>query len=163
MRIANGQLGEIDVRSAPALHIPGGLIGFEDHERYYLIDREEFEPFRWLVAADDPQLAFAVVDPDPFLDEPYVVALTEADRTILDLEEGEGVRLLALVSPGERGEPPTLNLKGPIAVASNGIARQILVYSSKAPLRHPTSSAHEPVRRGARGRQGVGVLDRRAA
>lgn len=163
MRIANGQLGEIDVRSAPVLRIAGGLIGFEDHERYYVIDGEGFAPFRWIVSVDDPELAFAVVDPAPFLDEPYEVALTEADRLILDLRSGEDFDLLVLVSPGDRGEPPTLNLKGPIAVTPDGTARQILVYSSRAQLRHPTLKTPERSGTVGRARLPVRPHDRRAA
>lgn len=163
MRIANGQLGEIDVHSVPILKIAGGLIGFEEHELFYVIDREGFAPFRWIVSVEDPDLAFAVVDPARFLDEPYDVVLTEADRATLRLQPGEDVELWALVSPGDRGEPPTLNLKGPIAVTGAGMAHQILVYSARAPLRHPAFQIAERLGAGGRNRPPGRAIDRRAA
>ncbi len=140
MKIRSRQLGEIEVDSGSIVELPEGLVGFENHSRFFLVDWEEYRPFLWLISADDPELSFAVVDPEPFVQEPYAVALNEADRGDLDLDEGDPVQVLVIASPGERPGEITLNLKGPLLLnPRNRVMRQLLVYSNKLPLRLPVA------------------------
>ncbi len=138
MRIKNRNLGEIEVDPESSLHIPEGILGFEDHERFLLVRLPEYEPFLWLVAETDPELAFAVADPAHFLDEPYLITMTEADTERLDLHDGDPLEVYVIAST--EGERPrvTGNLKGPVVVnARNRVAKQLLVYSTKLSVRQP--------------------------
>jgi flagellar assembly factor FliW len=162
MRIENPQLGPIEIGEDAIIRIVGGLIGFEGLERYYLFMTETSDPFLWLLSADDPHVLFAVVDPEPFLREPCDLMLAELDRQALDLHPDDPVEVFTLVSPPERQGRLTMNLKGPLVVnPRNRIAKQLVAYSSKQPLRLPISP---PVGTGSGvGRTVVRIIDRRAA
>ncbi len=163
MKIRNDQLGELDIEEDSIIEMPEGLVGFENQNRFYLIRREEYLPFLWMVSVSDPNLCFAVVDPDPFVTEPYTVVLNEAERAELDLREGDPVHVLVIASPGDAPGEVTLNLKGPLLLnPRNRVMRQLLVYSSRLPLRHPVDGAVWDARSSAR-RTTVRIMGKRAA
>jgi flagellar assembly factor FliW len=141
MKIRSRQLGEIEVDAGSIVELPEGLVGYQDQNRFFLVEREEYRPFFWLISSDNSEFCFAVVDPEPFVHEPYAVVLNEADRGDLDLNEGDPVQVLVIASPGERPGQITLNLKGPLLLnPRNRVMRQLLVYSNKLPLRLPVES-----------------------
>jgi flagellar assembly factor FliW len=164
LKIRNESLGEIEVDPESVLHAPEGLVGFEDETRFYLIRRDEYLPFLWLVSARDPDVAFAIVDPEPFLAEPYGVILNEADRGDLDLREGDPVQVFVIVSPADPPEKVTLNLKGPLLLnPRNRVIRQLLFYSSRLPLRMPIGPAAGRTQIQARRHTTVSIVGRKAA
>lgn len=164
MKIRNRQLGDVEVGPGSIVDVPEGLVGFEDQKRFCLIDRGEDRPFFWLVSVDEPELCFAVVDPEPFIEGPYEVVLNEADRTDLGLDEGDSVQVLVIASPGERSGQVTLNLKGPLVLnPRNRLMRQLLVYSNKLPLRYPIDAAILTENRHASRFTTVRVVGKRAA
>jgi len=164
MKIQSRQLGEIEIDEESIVKLPEGLVGFEDQKRFFLIRRDEYLPFHWLISAQDPDVGFAVVDPEIFLSEPYTVVLNEADRGDLDLQEGDPVHVLVIASPAENPGQITLNLKGPLLLnPRNRVIRQLLVYSSKLPLRQPIDTAAYWNPRVSEHRTQVRILGRKAA
>ena len=127
------------------LHLPEGLLGFEDHQRYTLLSLEEYLPFRWLVSATDPDLAFVVASPEYFIEEPYPLTLGGSDAELLDLHPSDALEVYVIVSPADGGRGVTGDLKGPLVVNSRTrLAKQVLLYSSRLsvrqPLRHPAGA-----------------------
>ncbi len=162
MRIENPQLGVVEIGEEAFIRIAGGLIGFEGLERFALFGTEASDPFLWLLSLEEPDLLFAVVDPEPFLREAYDLALAETDRQLLDLHPDDPVEVLALVSPAERQGRVTINLKGPLIInPRNRTAKQLVAYSAKQPLRLPVSPPG--VTGSIVGRTVVRITDRRAA
>lgn len=162
MRIENRQLGVIEVGQDALIRVVGGLIGFEGLERFALFGSEMSDPFLWLLSVDEPDLLFSVVDPEPFLREEYDLMLPEGDREALALSPEDHVEVYALVSPPERQGRITINLKGPLIVnPRTKLAKQLVAYSAKQPLRLPIAPS---VSIGPRaGRTTVRIMDRRAA
>ena len=164
MRIRSMHLGEIEGREEDVLHIPEGVIGFEGRQDFLRVDDPEIWPFVWLVATEDPDLAFAVTDPAHILHEPYELTIGEPEREALDLQESDCVEVLLLLSPTEAPGRFTANLKGPLVVnLRNRRAKQLLLYSARLPLRHPVRRC-DPARWGSEGgRAIVRMAGRRAA
>jgi len=59
------RLGEVVVRPQEIIHFPAGILPFTAVKRFVLISRSDQAPFVWLVAADEPELAFVVVGHSP--------------------------------------------------------------------------------------------------
>jgi flagellar assembly factor FliW len=164
MRIHCRQLGEIESACPSVVHLPEGLIGYEEHRRFYLLSLEDYLPFRWLVSTADHDLAFAVADPGYFIDESYPLTLGGSDAELLDLRATDSIEVYALLSQGEGGRGITANLKGPLVINSRTrFAKQILLYSSGLSVRqplHPVPWAEDGMRTG---RTVVRIAGRRVA
>jgi flagellar assembly factor FliW len=113
-----------------------GLLGFESLTRFTLIDDEAIHPYRILQAVDDSWVGFTVIDPHLFLTD-YSFTVTEADRAALELEDGEGMMVLAIVVVSEDPVEVTANLLAPLVINLRaGLGRQIVLQSSTYSVRH---------------------------
>jgi len=138
MILRSKSLGEIEVRDDAAIHLPDGLLGFEDLRKFVFLDVEEFRPFLWLISTDEPEIGFAVADPRYFYAGSYEIPLSEADRDILDCEPNDRLSVFVLVSVPESGGKITANLKGPVVMnARNRLAKQVVVYNPAFAVRQP--------------------------
>jgi len=131
------QWGELKIADDQVIQMPDGLLGFEDLHRFAFLDVEEFRPFTWFVSLDDPELSFAVADPQCFHAAPYPISLSEADENMLDLEPGDPIAVFVITAVGAQGQV-TGNLKGPIVLNTrNRLAKQIVTYGSSLSIRQP--------------------------
>jgi len=138
MKVRSRQFGQIKVAEDDLIRLAGGLVGFEDVEEFVLVRSEEYDPFAWLIAANDSDLEFAVADPDLFIIEPYQLGLGEVDQDLLDWEEEDPIEVFLLVSPCAVGRTLTANLKAPLVVNwRTHLGRQLVLYSSRFSARQP--------------------------
>lgn len=135
MKVETSRFGDLEVAQEDSIDFPKGLFGFEDVNRYVLLDHREGSPFKWLQAIGRPELAFVVMD--PFLIRPgYRFDLSEEDSAAL--QHSRGVRLLVLVIVGipEDPEEMTANLKGPVLInCDKGLGRQVILAGDEYPAR----------------------------
>jgi flagellar assembly factor FliW len=145
MILQSRSLGEIEVKDDAVLYFPDGLLGFEDLKRYILVEVEEFRPFYWLVSVEEPEIGFAISDPQFFHHTPYEVTLSEADRDVLDLQAGDRISVLVIVSIAEGGRRISANLKGPVVLNTrNRLGKQVVVYSPSYSVRQGILAMEEP-------------------
>lgn len=147
MILRSNTIGEIEVQDDAVLFFPDGLVGFSELNHYILADVEEFRPFLWLLSVDEPDIGFAIADPQLFYNDRYEVTLSEADRDVLDLQPGDTVSIFVIVSISEGGKRITANLKGPVVLnARNRLCKQLVVYSPAYSIRQNVLSLeHERV------------------
>lgn len=133
------------VGSETVIHLPSGLLGFEQVKRYVLSSVPGEEPFYWFRDQNDPSLAFLVVS--PFEVHPgYEPDIPAEDVRYLGLETPEDALLLNIVTLRPRGRS-TVNLKGPLVINRLSlIGKQVVLanatdYSVQHPL--PTESPSE--------------------
>ena len=119
------------------LHLPFGLLGFEQIKQYQLISNSEEAPFGWLQVLNDPSLAFLVVSPFDVLTT-YAPDIAAEDAQSIGLEKPEDAQLLNIVTL-RTGAPSTVNLKGPIVVNRHTlVAKQVIpANAAEYSLRHP--------------------------
>lgn len=131
-------------RSETVIHLPSGLLGFEQVKRYVLSSVPGEEPFQWLKDESNPSLAFIVISPFEILPH-YSPDLPAEDVNYLELESPEDALLLNIVTL-RRGGRATVNLKGPIVINRFSlIGKQVILanaadYSVQHPL--PTVQPH---------------------
>ena len=122
------------------VHLPLGLLGFEQSKKFRLVRDPAEAPFEWLLSVDDPSLGFLVIS--PFIVVPsYQPDIDPQDAEFLQLGNGDDVLVLCTVTLSSNGVA-TLNLKGPIMfnrhtmVGKQVVPRNATEYSTRYPLAH---------------------------
>ncbi|SIO39206.1 flagellar assembly protein FliW [Halodesulfovibrio marinisediminis] len=110
------RIGTQSISMDKVIEFPRGLLGFEDHHSFTLLQLRDASPFLVLQSMDAPNLGFLVADPYSFIDD-YPVIINSADEETLQVEDPADVAVLVTVTiPHGRPENTALNLSGPILV-----------------------------------------------
>jgi flagellar assembly factor FliW len=156
MILHSKSLGRLEVDDGSLLYCTDGLVGFEEYKQYYLAEVPEYGPFLWLMSVEEPDLGFAVADPQLFFADRYEVNLGDCDRDALDLQAGDTVSIFVIVSIMDGGRRITANLKGPVVLNTrNRICRQVVIYNPAYATRQPLlvpGDVQIPFAESARGR-----------
>jgi flagellar assembly factor FliW len=149
-------LGRLEVDDGSLLYCADGLVGFEEYQRFYFAEVPEYRPFLWLMSAEEPDLGFAVADPQLFFPGRYEVSLGDGERDGLDLQPGDTISIFVIVSISDSGRRITANLKGPVILNTrNRMCRQVVIYNPAYSMRQPLLVPGEeriPFAESARGR-----------
>lgn len=138
MKIQSTRFGTIEVREDRILRLKGGILGFNQNEKYALVDDQEDpnHPFRWLISIDDPEIGFLVTDPGIFFKD-YAFDLAEADKAELAIISAEDVIVLTLLTVPKDPKQITANLAGPIVINANTLqGKQLVLYSTTYATKH---------------------------
>ncbi|MCL2192903.1 MAG: flagellar assembly protein FliW [Treponema sp.] len=135
MKIATKAYGLIDVDERQKLVFPRGLIGFEKHTDYLLLDSER-QPFYWLQSMDMEQVAFVLVS--PFLFRPdYEVNISNEELAEIGIRSPEKALILSIVTIPPDGSPITANLQGPLVINRDSrTGNQAVLSDSRWKTRH---------------------------
>ena len=130
------ELESVTVKTENVIHMPGGLLGFENVKRLVLLTDPEEAPFSWLQVIGDSSLAFLVAPPFEAVPE-YQPELSDEDVAYLDLKKPEDALIYNIVTL--RGEQATINLKGPIVINRFTLRGKqvVLQNASRWSVRHP--------------------------
>lgn len=136
--VASELLGALHVAPDAVIEFAGGLLGFPECHRFALVPAGR-EGLFWLQSLDYSALTFLLADPFPHVAD-YGVELGAADRVELQARSAADVAVLCIVTlPRTKDEPPTMNLRGPLAVnVAARAGRQLVLedprWGMKAPL-----------------------------
>ncbi|MDR2726924.1 MAG: flagellar assembly protein FliW [Deltaproteobacteria bacterium] len=110
------RLGRHTIDPGKIIHFPRGLIGFEAHHDFTLLQIRPGSPFLLLQSMDDPQIGLLVADPYSFIPE-YNLRVSSAEQAMLGIEHSGQVAILVTAGiPHGKPELATLNLTGPILI-----------------------------------------------
>lgn len=138
MKIATRQFGELEFSEDMLIHFPKGMIGFEKCRRFLIVNDEDYEPFRWLIAVDEEEIGFPVLNPflvtqnyDKELPHRLVKRLLNHDQAI---------DMFCVVTLNGEGGKVTINLKSPIVIDyDEKRGEQLILSSDDVPVAHPIS------------------------
>ena len=131
------------------IEFPAGLPGFEQENRFLLIETEGSLPLKFLQSATSPQLSF-VCAPLSLVLAKYEAMLPRSDRDLLAMPpEGvapgtvlEWLAILCFARP----DAPTANLLGPLVIRRDvGLGVQSIREDSRYSARQPLFAAAPPV------------------
>jgi flagellar assembly factor FliW len=135
MKLKTKPYGEIEVNEQQKVHLPEGIIGFEDIHDYYLLDSKE-GPFYWLQAAEFPELAFLLINPKLFKED-YKLSVKESDLKSMNLESKNDLLDFAIVTVPEDPAKISANLMGPIVVnRKTRVAKQVISENDEHSIKH---------------------------
>lgn len=126
----------IEVSEEQIFAFEPSLGGFESLRRYALIPEAD-SPVEWLQSIDDPDVAFALLE--PFLFQPdYAFELDDADSEALGMVEAQDALVRCILTLHEDPSKITANMVAPLVLCRRThLARQVIVEDSHYPLRFP--------------------------
>ncbi len=137
MLIKTKHFGEIEVDQEKILVFEEGLPGFENVKKFVLLDTDDPEsPFKWLQSIDNPELAFAIVNPF-MICRSYDFEIDDNAVEALGIRKAEDVVVYSIVVVPEDISKMTMNLKAPLIInARNNKGMQIVLDTDKYGVRH---------------------------
>ncbi len=130
--IESRRFGRIEAPSSNVIEFDG-LPGFPRAHRFVLLEHDRESLFRWLVCADEPDLAFVVTDPRQFFPE-YAPALPPAMASAARPDPDPDLALLAIADV--RAGEVHLNLAAPLVIdLERRRATQVILEGSDYPIR----------------------------
>ena len=113
VHVASSRFGELDVPGDRVLHFPQGLIGFPRARRFVILDHRPGSPFKWMLCLEEPDVAFAVVEPATLVPE-YEPPLELAARTLGVAPADVALFVIVTIPPDPTAM--TVNLMAPVVV-----------------------------------------------
>jgi len=134
---ATAELETPEIAGEKVIHLPQGIMGFEEFKEYALFDNPNEFPFVWLRAVAQPALAFLLVAPDYFIDD-YCPDVSVQDTQSIGLRNPTDAVIYNIVTLHPDGSA-TANLKGPIVLNRFNLQGKQVVPDNvtEFPLRHP--------------------------
>ena len=122
-----------------------GILGFPSIKRYLIIKNKKDHPFLWLQAAEDPDLAFFVVDP-LILKPHYQPNFTPLDLQGLEIDDTKSIRLLSIITvPQDNPLKLSANLTAPLVINHRlRRGKQIVLNDSTYHIREPIIKRETP-------------------
>lgn len=129
--------GEIEINEEQIIIFEEGIPSFENIHRYSIISTpEQDSPFFWLQCIDQPELAFALVNPF-LIKKDYDFELTQDNLDKLDIKSESEIAVYAIVVIPEDITKASMNLRAPIIVNSRTKkAAQIIIDISRYDIKN---------------------------
>jgi flagellar assembly factor FliW len=123
---------------------PQGLIGFEEHTSFALLEVKGGYPLKFLQSVKDPGVSFSCMDA-ACVKVDYEVPLTPEHAQALALHAPEDAMVLLIVAvPGDDPRQTTANLAGPLVInVRTRTGRQVVLDASVYPLQYKVFAARE--------------------
>lgn len=134
MEVHTSRFGMVDIAEERVITFPKGLLGFQQYQRYCLLQPNDDACFLWLQCLDEPTLAFVVTEPTQFFPD-YAVPVRPEQMDELKLSHVEESQVLVIVN--KVGQSLTGNLQGPLVVnTAQRIGEQFVLSEKKWSTRH---------------------------
>ncbi len=132
-------LGEVQADDDNLLDFGGSIMGFEDYNKFYLLDNnnEEDSVFKVLQSADNEELCWIVINPFiPFPD--YKLEVHDGDVASLGITDINDVLTFVMVTIVDGDyQNMTANLLGPIIInTKNKLGKQCIVKGDEYTTKH---------------------------
>ena len=133
--INTARFQSVKVQPDKVFSFPQGLIGFESHRDFVLIERNGKSHFFWLQSLTNADLCFLVIDPKKVVDF-FNPEISLEDKLSIEAKNGDAISFLSLVLVDESHENISVNLKSPIVInCAKKIGRQIILEDDRYPVR----------------------------
>ncbi|OHD55828.1 MAG: hypothetical protein A2Y33_14440 [Spirochaetes bacterium GWF1_51_8] len=131
--------GPLDIPDSRVLTLVRPILGFDDLERYALIDMHGLPGFYWFQSVDNKNVALIVTRPDKIMEGEYIVQIHEQEDIFKDMKlisrENLTVYLIVNVTPDPK--LMTVNMMGPIIVNSATLIGAQVLSTKYTDTRHP--------------------------
>lgn len=131
------ELERLTVQNENIVHLPLGLLGFENIKHYALLENPSEAPFCWLQVINQTKLAFLVL-PGLEVFPDYEPDVPAEDVKFLGLNSPDDALVFNIVTLSAKGSA-TANLKGPVVVNRFTLKGKqvVLANASRYSIQHP--------------------------
>ncbi len=142
MEVPTTRFGTVEIAEDRVITFPRGLLGFQQHRRYCLLQPNDDACFFWLQSLDDPALAFVVTDPAQFFPD-YSVPVRPEQMEDLRLSSLDDSQVFVIVN--KVGSALTGNLQGPLVINTlERLGEQLVIAEKKWTTRHELLRLEQP-------------------
>lgn len=136
MLVKSLRLGQMEIPDGKLIRTEKPILGFEHLSVYCLVEVDELRPFLWMQSAEDPAIAFLVVNPRVFFPD-YRIGVNSKEIAELDVNRAESVETYVIVTVSEDLNEMSVNLQGPIIInTENNKAKQLILVNSDYRIVH---------------------------
>lgn len=139
MKVTTSRFGQIDVPETDIIQFSEGLLGFDHLKKFCIVDPADETLIMWLQSAENPEVAFPILEPKIFKAD-YKVRLSANELRLLNIDSTKGKDTLVfsiLTIPSEISEM-TANLKAPLVInTASRIARQVVLQENEYSVKFP--------------------------
>ena len=129
--------GQIEYEEKDILTFNKGILGFENLNKFILVELKEFEPFKLFHSLENDEIGIIVVSPYDFF-EKYKVKLTDEIIKNLKIEKPEDVMIVTTVTLNSDVKKITTNLQGPIVInEKTKLGEQMIIDNAKYKVKEP--------------------------
>ncbi|MDN5342342.1 flagellar assembly protein FliW [Oceanotoga sp. DSM 15011] len=131
----NTKLGKISIDTNRIINFEYGLPGFENLNKFTLLNPEETKPIMWLASLEDENVALPVLPPNMVRID-YDIYIPEDIIEYLNIEDKEDLVLLSILTIPQNGDI-TINLAAPILISNKTKkGAQVLIEKSDYNIKH---------------------------
>ena len=136
MIVKTGRFGDLTASDAERIEIPQGLLGFPEYTKFCLVDPGDDTLILWLQSLENPEIAFALLEPKIFRPD-YSARLSAAELRELKLENINQSAVFSILTIPEDVTQMTANLKAPLVINLKAqIARQVVLQENEYSIKH---------------------------
>jgi len=135
--IKTGSFGQLTVSDEEIIKIPQGLFGFPEYTEFCLVDPGEDTLILWLVSLQNPEIAFAMLEPKIFKPD-YTARLSATELRELKLSTVNNSAVFTILTIPADITQMTANLKAPVVLnLREKIGRQVVLQENEYNIKHP--------------------------
>jgi len=142
MEIKSERFGILETEEKDLIYFKEGILGFPQIHYYLPVEIKNNPFFFWLQAADEPEIAFLVVDPFVFVKD-YRVEIPDTVKRELEIKAEDEVLVYTIVTiPSQSLKDATTNLLGPLIINKRSRkAAQLVLANENYNIRYPLFAA----------------------
>jgi len=134
--IETGRFGQLTVGNDEIVSIPQGILGFAEYTKFCLVDPADDTLILWLQSIENPQIAFALLEPKIFKPD-YTARLSASELRELKLENINQSAVFSILTIPEDATQMTANLKAPLVInLKEKIAKQVVLQENEYSIKH---------------------------
>lgn len=119
MKIQTTRFGEIEINESSCFEMLSPVLGYDNEDKFVLIEHADNSSFKWLQSLKTPDLAFVVSLAELFGID-YSYELPEDIQELLNIETAEDVLTVnVVVIPQGKPKESTINLLAPLVFNVN--------------------------------------------
>lgn len=136
MIIKTGRFGQLTVGDDEIIKIPQGILGFPEYTQYCLVDPADDTLIVWLQSLENPDVAFALLEPKIFRPD-YTARLSAAELRELKLENVNQSAVFSILTIPADVAQMTANLKAPLVInLKEQLAKQVVLQENEYSIKH---------------------------
>ena len=138
MKISTTRFGEIEVSDDAIFTFVMPMIGYEDEDKFVIIDHGEDSPFKWMQSLKTPELAF-VMTSAVYFEFDYVIDIPDSTVEKLKIESTDDILVLNVAAiPNSNPRGTRVNLLAPVILnTAQKTAGQIILSGSGYDVNFP--------------------------
>lgn len=138
MKLNTVRFGEIEVEESRVFDFVLPIIGFDNLQKFIILEPDEDALFKWLQSVEDPGLAFPILSVAA-LNLDYTIDIPDNVVEALEIVNAESVLVMNITSiPHENPKGTTINMLAPLIFnVENNKAGQIVLSGSGYDISYP--------------------------